>query len=244
MGTGSYGTSGGSQGGGGGASGYSSVKKLFGFKSKGNYNFYDDFIKIFKSLNSKSKPYLRIQVTNEMLNNLYKELFLFSVEIFQNKTWDNIQNKWSISDQKGCLQQFASQATNKYGESEQNPKVRQNVKMTFENFLLKALGDDINLYHSGSSEQIIDALDRRIFNSTSSNFLGTLLSELVKLDREPSTEARYEFSKIAIEKSDEIIRSFELEFYHKNYDNKQITYDNLFDIIKSNYDWFIKHLTK
>ena len=244
MGTGSYGTSGGSQGGGGGASGYSSTKKLFGFKSKEKHNFYDDFIKIFKSLNSKSKTYLRIQVTNEMLNKLYKELFLFSVEIFQNRTWGNVQNRWGISDQNGCLQQFASQAIIKYGETEQNQKVRQNVRMTFENFLLKALGDDINLYHSGSSEQVINALDRRIFNSTSSNFLGTLLSELAKLEKEPSTEARYEFSKIAIEKSDEIIKGFELEFYHKIIDNEQITYDNLFDIINSNYDWFIKHLTK
>ena len=241
MGSGSLGMSGGSgQGGGGGTGGYTNHRSRYsGVESS---NFTEAFKNTIQKLKSHSGDYLQRQVTNPMLNKLYKSLFKLNVEIYHNHSWDGIEKIWDVEGDSGCMRNWVQKVLETVKGEEQNEKFSGTARMVFENFIIKALDDDYDAYFSGDSKSIMAKLDQKVFKQTSNNFLGFLLKEVIRREKELSKAAGKEVDRQAQEQADKIIRSFENEHLHAKDADKQITHEEFFDVISKDFRWFKKKL--
>jgi uncharacterized protein YneF (UPF0154 family) len=240
MGSGSYG------GGGSGGSG-AGVRSAIGsgYRSKGG--------KLESSVKSSSatekavreicqglsKEYCSKMFGSQMIRAVYEHLFTLSVEIFQNKSWSGILKRYNVASGTGCLLEWVNAVLEATGNQESNTKIRETVRVTLEDFLMKALDNDVDRYVSGDANSIIGALDQKTFKSTSGYFLGFLIRRVLERELETLPEVtETQITEAAQVLGDKVINSFENKFLGKN----QVTYRDFFRIVQENPGWFLEQL--
>lgn len=192
---------------------------------------------VFKT--SSIREYIEKQFESPFLISIYEELFLLSVHLFQNHSWEGITETYGINDDQGCLMRWVNSICELREESEPNQKFRETARECLEDFLIEALDSDAETYFYGNSQQVMAQLDPNYFNRASNHFLGLLLWRIVERHSEKSTIEDETRLKDATQRiANNIISSFEKKFYAKN----QTTYRHLLQVISANKDWFIKQL--
>jgi hypothetical protein len=190
-------------------------------------------------LGGLNRDYLTAQFCSPLIRAVYEEIFRLSVEAFQNHTWKGLARDYGVSDGPGCLAEWVQEVLRRHNAEEPNEKVREVASVCLEDFVMKALGDNPDLYLSASAEEVLATLDRKVFESTSGHFLGTLIWRVVEREGErlpPAFETRV--SEGATQIADRIVKSFEENFYAKD----QVTHRDLLRIVSENFSWFLKGL--
>jgi hypothetical protein len=170
---------GGIGGGGSGGSGRGTTLKLeripFGLKSSKKPNPKSKVEKeVQRVISHLPKEYLAKQFGSPMARATYEQLFNLNVNVFQNKSWGGIKDRYGIVGDGGCLRNWAAAVNVRHEMEEPDFKVREMVRDTLETFLLRA-SNDPNLYFKGPSDQIIAKLNQKVFDRTSNNFLGIMI---------------------------------------------------------------------
>jgi hypothetical protein len=192
-----------------------------------------------------SKDYLALQFGSAIAERVYEQLFNLNVNIFQNKSWNGVQEKYGIAGGAGCLHNWADAIIEQAGVEEPDSKIRDTVRDTLEGFLLQALEYDDDLYYSGTSDQIIRKLSQKVFSNTSAYFLGIMIWRMMERQGEAlRPDVQSQLQDNAQDKADSIVRWFDNNFHNKFYGEKLITHQDLFLIIQENMPSFIKELKK
>ena len=246
MGSGSGGGGGGGSGGAtaGGGEGYG------GYRIKGGLLLVNDAdatekSKAVRSVLNKLRPeYLHEQFIDSSAREVYRELCLLNVDLSVNRSWGGISQRLGVDGGPGCLPQLAAVLLRRFGVDDHNKKSRSFVRMALENFLLRAVGDDSERYLSASAEQVIQHLDRGVFERLSNLFLGDLLYEVVRgEERALPPEVKSGLRSVVQARADRIVSDFETRFRGKRFaEVQQVSYRHLFDVIRSNEGWFIDQL--
>jgi hypothetical protein len=221
----------------------------------GGYRFKKDKVISTKPLVSKTEKIVKETLAklpreyalkmfgSPMVRGLYEDLFELAVHIFQNRSWQGLEERYGVPGGPGCLLAWAQSVIARRRSEEPNFKISETAGLALEDFLMAALGNEIDRYVSGDTTEILEHLDKNRFDSTSSYFLAFLIKRT--LAREPSfatvpegTEAQ--ISQIAEQTADRIVRSFESKFYGK----QQTTHRDLFRLIQEQPDWFLEQLRK
>jgi len=187
------------------------------------------------------REYLEKQFCNPLIRSVYEQLFRLSVELFQNKSWQGVDSHYGVPDGPGCLMRWSSAVIDRFRKDEPNRKVQEIVRLCVDDFLILALDKNFQLFLKGSSKDILNKLNRKIFDSTSGHFLARLIWRIAERERErlpESTETR--LLEASQKLADRIIAGFEVTFK----DKEQTTYKDLFRVICENFDWFLKELRK
>lgn len=237
MGSGSFG------GGGGG----------LGFSGGGGYRFEKGKItgvaqaqtqvqaEVKQILSKLSKEYLHHYFSSPMLRSIYEQLFILSVHVFQNQTWQGVKDEYGVDDGPGCLSQWVDALILKGEEQEPNQKVSETVRMCLDDFLIRALNNDLDMYLNGTGDQIIQNMKQEVFNNISGHFLSGLVWRVLQRDKERlNTESEAQLQDAAHTIAGRIIGSYERKFYAK----KQNTWRDLFKVIDQNKEWFVKELRR
>ena len=113
--------------------------------------------------------------------------------------------------------------------------------MCLEDFLLKALGNDIDSYLSADGATIVEKLDESIFKSASGYFLGALVWRVLERDAETLPHDNEALLRDVSQKlADRIVYEFEQKF--KNVE--QVTHRQIFRVFQENPDWLIGELRR
>jgi GGDEF domain-containing protein len=178
---------------------------------------------------------------DSLLCSAYESLFEISVELVQNKSWKNIEQKYGVEGNEGCLVKLANAILEKVSAEQVDPKVRQVCRIALENFLILSVGDDPSVYLKATAQEIINKIDAKIFRSTSSYFLREVIYELVK--REESAipdQIRNDLYELSRYRADDIVSKFENRFKKSG----NVSFRSLFRFINDNSDWFVPLLRK
>lgn len=239
MGTGAFG------GGGGGGSGMMS--------SRGGYRFENGQLtgdeqaqgaiqaEMKQIFNRLSREYLLQYFASSMFRAIYEELFILSVQVFQNQSWQSITEACGIDDGPGCLQKWVELQIRRFEEREPNQKVRDTARACLEDFVFQALGNNIDLYIEGTGPQIIENLQQEVFNNTSGHFLSFLVWRVLEREKErlpEQTESQWhECAQVIAER---VTRSYERKYYAR----EQRTWRQLFEVIAGQEDWLLQEVRK
>jgi hypothetical protein len=104
--------------------------------------------------------YLATQFCSPMVRALYEQLFELSIQVFQNRSWEGIARRYGVNGDTGCLVQWVSAIIAQFQELEPNQNIRDTARVCLEDFLMFAMGNDVDLYVSGSSEDILTHVTR------------------------------------------------------------------------------------
>lgn len=240
MGSGSFGGggSGGSGGGGSGVGGY----RFQGGKTVSGAPSFAKVEKDVDDIRAKlPKEYALKLFRSSMMEAVYSALFELSVHIFQNRSWGKVTERFEVRGGPGCLFRWVHAVLQQAEADEPNTKFREIAQLALEDFVIRALGSDPDLYMAGSGDQIVAALDKRVFDSTSGFFLGFLLRRMIEREFGAVSEnTEQQIGTIAQQLADRIVGSFESKFYAKG----QTTHRDLFRVIQENPDWFWDLLRK
>jgi hypothetical protein len=242
MGSGSGGGGGGGSGGSGGD--YGGYK----FREKGpptfaNTSSLDMEKEVFnQTFTSLSSDYIMQFFGDSLLRSAYESLFEISVELVQNKSWGNIEQKYGVEGNAGCLVKLAHAILEKAGAEQADPKARQVCRIAIDNFLILTVGDEPDVFLKATAQEIIDKIDAKIFASTSSYFLREVIFELVKREESAIPEQiRNDLYELSRYRANDIIDKFENKFKKPG---GNVTFRSLFRVIKDNSDWFVSVLRK
>lgn len=192
-----------------------------------------------------SIDYLKILFGSAMTRSVYEQLFNLSVHIFQNKSWNGIEEIYGVSGEAGCLHKWATAILQRYEADEPNEKIRGIIRSALEDFLIQALNNNEDVYDSGTSDKVMQTLRQKTFTSTSAYFLRGLIWRMLERQDEPlRADVEVKLKDISLDKADAIIRWFDRNFHHKSHGQKLITHQDLFLIVQENMSTFIKELKK
>ena len=188
---------------------------------------------------ARNREYVLSQVANPLVEAAYHELFRLKIELVDNKAWTGVRSAFGVEDGPGCLQRWVRAVLAAHQQLSADQRLRAMLRVALDDFLLKALQDDLDAFADGDSKAVMAKLDTRVLKSTSGYFLGFLLGRLLYRETERLAEAaEMDIQGVAQEKADVIIGSFEQKYHDKN----QTTYRDLFSVIRQNPDWFIEKL--
>lgn len=240
MGTGSFGGGGGGGGGGGSqlSGGYHSENGRLVPTTAPRDRVEKDVRKVFSKL---PKEYLLQFFASPMVNEAYGRLFDLSFQVFVNHSWTNIAERYGITGKAGCLSDWGNAVIAETQTLDSNQKVRETVQVCLEDFLLRALDNDLDLFLHGSSDDIMSHLNQKVFNSTSGHFLGTLIWRVLERQSERLPEnAETQLREVAQIIADRSIRQFEGKF--RSDAANRIGYQQLFNVVSDNAEWFLRGL--
>lgn len=194
----------------------------------------------FAKLSRDSQKYLLAQFCSPMLRQVFEQVFLLPAPVFRDRRWDLVARQFTIGSGRGCLREWVEHVIAEAAGSEPNPRVRETIRMCLEDFLVTALGNDIDAYLSGDGSSVVRKLDERVFKSTSGHFLGALLwrvleRELERLPETSETQLRQASQKLA----DKVVGEFERRFK-----TGQVTHRQLFRVLQDNRDWLLEELRR
>ncbi|QHT65326.1 hypothetical protein GXP67_00875 [Rhodocytophaga rosea] len=242
MGTGSFGTGGGRAGGGGGfgMSSFVSLRTSADDKTRRQV-IHRGAQEVFEKLSSVGKSYFKDQISNSLVRGVYSSLFDLSRELRIVRSWSTTQTFDKVDGGPGCLQNWVNKVI-KENAGKENSKVKGVVRMALESFVLRALGDNLDVYIDGDIDDVRKHLNYNVFQSISGYFLGFVLYELLKRESEGMNDFDQDcLREIAQAKANQLIKDFEDKFLHNKHEElniNQITYSNLFDLFACEYKWF------
>lgn len=185
------------------------------------------------------KEYVEKQFCNPMIRAVYEQLFNLHVEVFQNRSWEGVAKRYGVPDGPGCLRRWSRAVISQYQTVETNRKAQEVARICMDDFLMLSLNNDVDLFISGSSEEVLKKLRQKVFDSTSGCFLGLMIWRIVERERERLSESKEtQLREAAQKRADYVVRRFENKFYAK----EQITHRDLFRVICENLDWFMEEL--
>lgn len=251
VGTGSFGGGGGGGfggGGSGGSGGYGGGSGGYCFKD-GNYvpavakpaTVKREVQKTLRRLSKYSHGYLDGQFGSPLVRSIYEEVFSFRRSTYSEDPCGALAEEYGIQDGPGFLLRWVDALMEKYQDLESDIKVQGTARTCLEDFLVKALGDNLDLYLTGTCSETLARLDPKIFRSTSGYFLGNLVWRVLEREcerQQPEVEVQIRRESQVL--ADRVIASFEERFLRKG----STGYRDLFRVIQENPDWFRKELRK
>lgn len=235
MGSGSYG------GGGGGGGGWAGGGGGYTFKGGEVVTKAASAKKIeaaaFETLCKLPKEYLLKQFGSPLIEEAYKKLFDLSLQIFVNHDWAGVSSRYGVDDGPGCLVRWVEAVVAESAHAEPDVRVRETALSCLEDFLIVALNYDIDVFYSGTADEVMAKIDEKVFKSTSGYFLGHLIWRILERERNATPESvEFQIKEVAQKTADKIIADFEGKYHGKD----QVTHQQLFSIIRSQSDWFRK----
>jgi hypothetical protein len=268
MGSGSYGGGGGGGGGGSGAGGGSSGSGGGGSSSgaggrNGNraivkmrgYSFRsgrptsaevsaakarDAVRSAFAKLSRDARKYVLAQFCSPMVRRVFEQVFLLAAPVFQDRRWDLVADHFNVGRGRGCLREWVEHVIGEAAAEEPSLKVRETIRMCLEDFLVTALGNDIDTYLSGDGNAVVQRLDKKVFDSASGYFLGALIWRVLEreIERLPET-SEAQLRNASQRLADQIVGEFEHKFK-----SGQVTHRQIFRVLQDNQEWLVEELRK
>lgn len=244
MGTGSYGGGGGGGGGAGGggrfprsgAEYYSEDGELVGgAASLGAVR--RSVSRVFESL---PREYVRGYVQSPLMRAIYEALFRVGVELGQNHSWQGIRKHYSVDPGPACSSRLAAAIISSAPE-ETNEKVHETALTALDDFLVRMVGDDIEVFFNGDAETILRHLDPLVFGSTSGHFLTFILWRVLEREHERlPPQGQAQLKRVAEEISNRVIDVYRRRFITTG----KYTYRQLLDVLATDPDWFRDELRR
>ncbi len=195
-----------------------------------------------RSVLKKLRPeYLHEQFVDGSAREVYRELSRMNVDLSVNRSWEGISHRLGVDGGPGCLPKLVAALMRRLEVEDGNRKSHSFVRMALENFLLRMLGDDPQLLVSASAEQVIEHVDRGVFERQSGLFrVGDLLYEVVRAEeRALPQEVK---SGSAVCRASHSGRSSSPTSKRASREShfaeiRQVSYRDLFDVIRREEDW-------
>lgn len=185
------------------------------------------------------KNYIEKQFSSPLVLSMYDELFNFSKCMSSKDPCTVLAATYEISDGPGFLLRLVGILIHKYQQSEIDAKVRDLASLCLEDFLIKTLGDDLDLYLKGTCTQVIKKIDQKVFKSISGYFLGNMTRRVLQREYEiKQPDVEFQIQKESQILADKIINSFKKRFIEKG----GVSYRDFFHFIKKNFNWFLGEL--
>jgi hypothetical protein len=246
MGSSGSGAGGGGGGGGGfgGGGGMGSVTLRGGALTSadpGAVAAFDAIVKVYAKL---SREYLSSLLSDPGVAKAYEALFRLGVALLQDRSWDAVQREFGVDAGPGCLACLAAALASDGGSDAVNPRLQAPLKAAILDFLLRAVGDDLAIRNRGNAADVIAAASSDVFGRTANLFLGSYLSENLRLEgRNLNRAARAHLNDFAMAQADRIVGAFAAKFRHKSWkDIAQVTYPNMIRVLGGEPDWTAKQL--
>lgn len=194
---------------------------------------------IHRKLRKIPTTYLKKQFGSPLARHIFKELCTFSEWIDMESPCTNLADEYRIEDGPGFLVQWVGALMTMFQHEELNSKMRATARMAAEDFLIRALNDDLDLYVLGACADVLPKLDRRIFARTSRYFLGNMIWRVIEreYERQPRN-VQQQMQEECLELAKEIVEVFEERFVKEG----KATDCDLFDVIEQQMDWFVQAL--
>jgi hypothetical protein len=196
-------------------------------------------------LGSVPREYLTTYVASPLAQHIYKELFRLHVDLVTNRKWDGVERRLNVAGGEGCLLAVAHRLISQFAEDERDQRVRNTMSNVVEDFLMNAVGNDPDVLLSGTAMEVIEAVDRRAFESTAGYFLTFVILRMLEREHERlSEQGRTELRSIAETLANRVWARFERDYLGKPFgDLAQTTPGDLLHILSCT-DWFAEELRK
>lgn len=241
---GSGGGSGGFGGGGSGGGGMGSVTLRGGALTSadpGAVAAFDAIVKVYAKL---PRDYLSSLLSDPGVAKAYEALFRLGVALLQDRSWDAVQREFGVDDGPGCLARLAAALASDGGSDAVNPRLQAPLKAAILDFLLRAVGDDLAIRNRGDAAAVLAAVSSDVFGRTANLFLGSYLSETLRLEsKNLNRAARAHLNDFAMAQADRIVGAFAAKFRHQPWkDILQVSYPHMIRVLGGEADWTVKQL--
>lgn len=196
-------------------------------------------VSIQRVLHGIPKTYLRKQFGSPLVGRIFRELCSFDQSMDPANPCESLASEYGIEVGQGFLVQWINRLMDAFQHEELNSKMRATARMTAEDFLISALGDDLELYVLGTCQETVPRLDRRIFDRTSEYFLGHMIWRVIEreYERQP-VDVQERMKEECRGLAERIVEDFEGRFVEAG----EATDCDLFDVIQEQMDWFVQKL--
>jgi hypothetical protein len=196
-------------------------------------------VDITEALRKIPRPYLQRQFGNPVIRRFYKDLCTFPEWLDVDDPCQALSEEYGIDDGEGFLVRWVSALMDAYAAEETNVKMRETARMSAEDFLIRALGDNLDLYVKGTCAEVLPELDRRIFDKASESFLGYMILRVLEREYERQPLQLQEQMKQDCDRlADQIVDDFETRYLEQ----VGLSRCDLFDTVAGKMDWFVKKL--
>lgn len=246
MGSSGAGAGGGSRGGRGGfgGGGMGSVTLRGGALTSadpGAVAAFDAIVNVYAQL---PRDYLSSLLSDPGIAKAYEALFRLGVALLQDRSWDAVQREFGVDDGPGCLARLAAALASDSGSDAVNPRLQAPLKAAILDFLLRAVGDDHAIRNRGDAAQVLAAVSSEVFGQTANLFLGSYLSETLRLEaKNLNRAARAHLNDFAMAQADKMVNAFAGKFRHRPWkDIPQVSYPHMIRVLGGEPDWTVKQL--
>jgi hypothetical protein len=194
----------------------------------------------------KFRPeYIREQFVTSSAREIHHELAFLSVDLRLNRQWKQITERLGVDGGSGCLPKLAAELMRRHETADRNQKSRAFVRLALENFLVRMVGDDSEVFTSGTAEEVVQHLKPDVFRQLANYFLGDLLYEVIRGEEKAlPPEIKDGLRGEVQDRARHIVDDFMDKFGNRplGEDIRQASYGNLFDGIARKEDWFLSQL--
>lgn len=244
---GSGGTGGGGGGGGGGAGGGSSY-----FDRGGNYSFSGGRVAVADSPEviaaavanilrhlHRIPDYVERNAASPGVEAAYQELFRLTDLASGRVTWQQIEDELNIGNGPGCLMAWFRHAIRRWEKFEEDRNVRALVRATFERFLYRAIGDNLDVLERGTAADVMRVLDRGFLQRTCNEFVARFVYTLLKRQSESvPRDADVSIMSLATVMANGLVAKYEA-----SQRDGAVSYRQLFQYARAHPQWFTNNLT-
>jgi hypothetical protein len=191
-----------------------------------------------------SHGYLSFLVGDPGVAKAYEALFRLGVALLQDQSWESIQREFGVDDGPGCLMRLAAALAAGSGNDAVSPALQAPVKAAILDFLVRVVGDDFAIRNRGGAAEVLAAARKDAFTRTANLFLGSYLSETLRLEEKNlNRAARVHLNDFAMAQADRIVDEFAGKFRHQPWkDIHQVSYPHMIRVLGGEMDWTVKRL--
>ena len=241
-GAGAGGGSGGFGGGGGGGLGSVTLRgDALTSANPGAVVAFDAIVGVYAKL---SHDYLSSLFSDPGVAKAYRALFHLGVALLQDRSWDAVQREFGVDDGPGCLARLAEALASDGGSDAVNPRLQAPLKTAILDFLSRAVGDDRDIRSRGDASDVLAAARDDVFTLTANLFLGSYLSETLRLEaKNLNRAARAYLNDYAMAQANRIVGAFAGKFCHQPWrDNPQVSDPHMIRVLGGEPAWTVKQL--
>ncbi|WP_171075151.1 hypothetical protein, partial [Nonomuraea basaltis] len=202
---------------------------------------FDAIAKVYAKL---SRDYLSSLLSDPGVAKAYGALFHLGVALLQDGSWNAVQREFGVDGGPGCLARLAAALASDGGSDAVNPRLQAPLQAAILDFLKRAVGDDPAIRNRGNAAEIIAAASRAVFSRTANLFLGSYLSETLRLEaKNLNRAARVHLNDFAMAQADTLVHAFAGKFRHQPWkDIPQVSYPHMIRVLGGEPDWTVKQL--
>ena len=105
-----------------------------------------------------SPEYIHEQFVVSAAREVHHELNRLGVDLRVNHRWDQIAVRLGIDAGPGCLVRLAAELMRRHSAQDKNEKSRASVRMALENLLVRMVGDDVDIFTTGTAADVLQHL--------------------------------------------------------------------------------------